>query len=96
MNREDFIKRFAEDKAFAERAMALEGLEEAKELAEKEGYTFTDEEIGEFLKGMAKMRDGAGISDAELDLAVGGTSDDELDEDCSTLGYTCPFYSKIP
>ena len=83
MNREDFIKRFAADKAFAERVMALEGLKEAKEFAKKEGYTFTDVEIGEFLESMAKMRDGAGLSDAELDLAVGGTSVDDFDRDCS-------------
>ena len=83
MSREDFIKRFAADKAFAERVMALEGPKEAKEFAEKEGYTFTDEEIGEFLEGMAKLRDGASLSNADLDLAVGGMSDDELGTDCS-------------
>ncbi|MCL2818637.1 MAG: Nif11-like leader peptide family RiPP precursor [Actinomycetia bacterium] len=77
MSKSAFVKRFAEDKAFAEKFLGLDDLDSAKAFLADEGFEFSDEDVSNFLSETAKLKDEC-LSDDELDDAVGGLRDDSL------------------
>jgi len=77
MDREEFAKRFAEDKEFAEKILSLNTIEEAKAFGASEGLEHSDEEIAAFLAEIKKLKEGQ-ISDEDLDAAVGGFRSDAI------------------
>ena len=94
MSREAFIKRFSTDTEFAKKAMKVSSIEEARVLAKKEGYEFSDEQISQFLAGVEKLKAGQGgqLNEEALELAVGGFGPDSTNDagtDCSE----CPGFS---
>ena len=93
MNREAFIKRFSTDRDFAERALKVSSIGEAKALAKQDDYEFSDEEINQFLAGVEKLK-AAGdsqLNEEALELASGGfdpgTAGGIIDDCCP-----CPSY----
>jgi len=71
MGKEEFMKKFAEDKGFAEKVLGLRSLDDAKALIASEGFEFSDEQVSAFLDGLKKLISSS-MSDEDLDLAVGG------------------------
>jgi len=71
MSKEAFLRKFDEDKEFADKVLALTSFEDAKALFVNEGFEFGDEDITTYLEGLEKLKSGS-MSDEELDQAVGG------------------------
>ena len=77
MSKEAFAKKFATDKAFAEKVWGLKSAEETKALAQAEGFNLTDEEASSILSKLQQMnQDGMTLDDMTLDLAAGGSGID--------------------
>ena len=71
MSKEALAKKFAEDKDFAEKVLALDSLEDARALFASEGLDLSDEESAAFFEGIETLKDES-MSDEDLDQAVGG------------------------
>ena len=95
MNKEAFIKRFSTDREFAEKAMKVSNLEEARSLAKNEGYNFSDDEINQFFAGVEKLKatQGGHMNEESLELVAGGfdsgITGGVIDDCCPCESYDC-------
>jgi len=95
MNREAFIKRFSTDREFAEKALKVSSIEEARALAKQDGFEFNDEEINQFFAGVEKLKasQGGHLNEESLELIAGGfdsgITGGIIDDCCPCESYDC-------